>query len=190
MPEDTQQLQTRHAPATFAPPLPETLRIRVPPAFQAYLVRWHKWAVAIGLPAAAVAPIAFYGFSVSRLSGSISEYMWITAELMAFLGWRSVSQRPWYYEFGPLDAKLIHLEQPRWAWVHLPWRENAYVTVERSTWRDLPALIITRRSRYFWQRTKLMLVYSPADEQQIAQIVPFMQRHGTLVSEGAWYQRA
>lgn len=189
MPGDLDQLETRHAPATFSSPAPEKLSIPVPPAFQDYLIHRHQWATIFAFIIAAVVPFVLFRLHFRHLYTNPYDFSSLPGELLVFWLWRRDAKKPWYYEFRSTDAKLIQMEQLGWSWTKLNWRENNYVAVERTTWERLPALAITRRSRYFWQRTKLMLVYSDADEPLIEQIIPFMAKHGTLVSEGTCYQR-
>lgn len=188
MPDNVQQLETRLAPATPATFMPDTIRLRVPPAFQAYLVRRRGWTILGILALAAVMPLSVVGLRIGHWTSDPAGYLQIALEALVFMAWKSAAKTPWYYEFGLLDAKLISTGRFDWGWQHLQWAKNSYIVVKRSLWQGLPALIFTRRTAYFWEPKQLTLVYSPDDEEKIDQIIPFMQRHGTLISEGSWYQ--
>ncbi|HEX5322409.1 MAG TPA: hypothetical protein VFW40_01390 [Capsulimonadaceae bacterium] len=169
---------------------PIILRIPVAAAFQAYLVRRRNLTWRIAFAIVLLATLAYFWPHHFKHSKDPTDYWHIFLSLMLYLFWREQRRWTWHYDFGLKDAKLISLGRWEWEWGRLKWPKNPYVDIKRQIWNGLPMLVITRRTAYFWEPKRLLLVYSPEDEALVEQIIPYMAKRGTLVSEGAWYQKA
>jgi len=169
-----------------------TLCIDVPAPFKDYLVRRRQAAWKVYLAVVALGAFISWRHRPVRLT-DLADYLHILMYLMIYMvwriNWREQAKRKWRYEFGTWDAKLVTFEFFDWAWYHLKWAENPYVGFEYGQWEGLPAVTISRRSRFPWQRKRFLMVYSPEEAAIVEnQVVPFMAKRGTLTSEDAWYR--